>query len=736
MQNHFIHPASEYKRDLDLVKHYIQDAATYIHKQTGDDYETCYQFVLKKAREPGRLGIKDPPVLCLTRNQYGDREQEEITFNEYIKDIVENGRIVSPALTVYQNPDVMPSLTSEFIDKNIIRRNVSKRAMFKAKLDNNEELTMRKDNEQTSFKISNNSLSGAQASAGTVLFNKSAHPSLTSTCRIATSYGNANNEKFLHGNRHYWNAEVVKANIISVINSTDYSKLEKIIADFNIYCPTPEETMEMIEYSTKLYWGNEDQFNIISRLVTNLTPAERAAFVYTGDLYHLAKFNRGLVYGFLDELSRKVATPIDNPETYIIQLDNDLKALVSLLCADELAGNSIATLETNNPTGYMTFAATAKNVFDTLDKYQDLITCLWRSDTHPGTASEIRSIVRRGVLTSDTDSTIFTVQNWVEWYSGQIDFSEKSKAVSYAVVYLATQTLSHILAKISAMMGVKEERIFSLAMKNEYSFPVFALTPMTKHYFAYISAREGNVYKDFDTEIKGVYLKDSNAPAHIMKKFDETLMWTLNQVMIDKKINLHRILVEIAKLEKDVETSVKKGSSFYLKSGSIKDKMAYKTPDKSPYNHHIFWNEVFKDKYGEAPNPPYGAVRISVDLTNGTKKKEWLDGIKDLEIRDKIDRWMTNNNKGSITSFLLPRPIVNVHGVPEELIGAMDIRTLIYTTVKPFYILLETLGFYIINGNITRLVSDFITLDDLPEVVEITNSNTSVGRISEFTPQS
>ena len=208
-------------------------------------------------------------------------------------------------------------------------------------------------------------------------------------------------------------------------------------------------------------------------------------------------------------------------------MDADLNAFVGLLCAEELSGKSIKAIKKEGGRDYQIVGATAKHILEVLDEYQHLIKAFWRINTLPSSIAHIRSSIRRGVITSDTDSTIFTVQYWTEWYVGQIDFSEKSNAIAYAVVYLATQTIAHILAMVSAGMGVRPDMIHDLSMKNEFAFPVFVLTSMAKHYFAYISAQEGNVFTELDTEVKGVYLKDSNCPPHVMEEFNKTLLWMM-----------------------------------------------------------------------------------------------------------------------------------------------------------------------------------------------------------------
>jgi hypothetical protein len=705
-QNPFLLSANEYKRDLNVIKHYVKDAALYIHQRSGKPLSECETYVKKQIGSTGAYPIKDPQLQVLTRNPEGDRDKQSLTLSQFLFDIADRKRILSPALVVYHNAEVLPSLAAEFIEQNIKRRSQSKKEEAKAKEEGNKALEEFKKNEQKSFKISNNSLSGAQASAATILYNKTAHTSLTSTCRTATSYGNANNEKFLYGNRHYWSPETVKGNLVSILRSTDEALVAHTLEKYRLRAPTVDETCAMIEYSTNLYWKNTEQLNRIRQFVETLTDVQRASFVYTGDLYHLAQYNPKFVRELLDRLSQQALEPISDPEVYLAQLDPDLIAFVSLLCADKLSGTSIEKLKTTDPLKYALVGATAKAILFTLEDYKHLIQTFWRANTVPPSVGNIRSSLRRGVITSDTDSTIFTVQSWTEWFVGRLDFSEKSQAVSYAVVYLATQTIAHVLAMVSAGMGVAEKHIFTLTMKNEFAFPVFALTSMAKHYFAYISAREGKVYSEYETEIKGVYLKDSNAPAHIMTEFHNTLRWCMDQVVSGEGISLSTLLPKIAAMEKDIETSIRKGDTFYLNGVQIKDPTAYKNPASSPHVYYELWQAVFAPTYGAAPEPPYAAVKVSVNLNNQTKLKEWLATFKDPALVVRMEQWLQQKQKTSLTTFLLPRSIVEVSGIPEEIINAMNIRKIIYGTVKPFYILLDALGLCYINKNLTRLVSD------------------------------
>lgn len=46
MDNPFVLPVDEYKRDINVVKHYIEQSALYLSKKTGVDIERCRAGVI------------------------------------------------------------------------------------------------------------------------------------------------------------------------------------------------------------------------------------------------------------------------------------------------------------------------------------------------------------------------------------------------------------------------------------------------------------------------------------------------------------------------------------------------------------------------------------------------------------------------------------------------------------------------------------------------------------------
>ena len=104
-------------------------------------------------------------------------------------------------------------------------------------------------------------------------------------------------------------------------------------------------------------------------------------------------------------------------------------------------------------------------------------------------------------------------------------------SVTYVMVFLISGMIQNTLLMYSANLGVRKEQLMQIEMKNEYIFPVYVLTAIAKHYYAYISAGEGNVYDEMKVERKGVNLRSSNAPRHVNDKVGDLMSLIMDTVM-------------------------------------------------------------------------------------------------------------------------------------------------------------------------------------------------------------
>lgn len=725
--NPFVLAPEEYTRDINFLKHYIEDCAFYIHVESGYDYQLCYDYVKRNIRPDGKFPLRDPRIRYLERVDFADRVLKEGTLMQFLQQAVVNEDLIAPNLTTYINAHKRQSVLSEFIDENIQIRSKAKKEMFAARMANQIELAVFKFCEQLNAKTSNNSCSGAHVSNSTPLFNKTAHSTLTSNCRSTSGFGNANNEKMLSGNRHYHNPAIVLNNIISIAQRSDLDKIKAVMDEFNMHYPTTEEAMECILFSTKQYWTSKEAEARYRSLLSKMTPLMRAAFVYVGDLYHIAKHNPDVVRTFIKVLASPVHAEYDNPSKVMKQYREEYSALAAQLWGNKFKGIDWKKLKCvpdagkeNDPEeiekvakgkeqlNYI--AGTVENIYQVIQSYRNFIEAFFVTKNVPASLAYFPQSIRHAALTSDTDSTIFTVQDWVKWMTGRLVVDEESNRIAATMIFFAAETITHILARMSANFGIETKRIHQVAMKNEFKFDVFVPTQVGKHYFAFISCQEGNILIEYDLEVKGVHLKSSNVPKHVMKRAVGMMEEIMETAARGDQINLRGYLKEVADLEREIMQSIMRGESTYLRYGEIKTSDSYKTdPTRSNYQHYTFWQECFEPTYGNgvAIAPPYGCYKVSVNLPNQNAIRHWIENVPNPAIRHALTQWNRRCMKQGMSTFWLPIQVIQSHGIPKEIVPILELRRSVLDITMVFYLILETLGYYCINDSITHLVSDF-----------------------------
>lgn len=704
--NYFVYAPDKYKRQVDALGFYIEDCAKFLEINTGEPFEKCKEYVVSNLRKGGKFEFKDPRVIFLDREENGDRVKKETTLNRYIGSSLRAHELVSPTFTTYTNPEKDRSLLSVYIEQNIKKRGVAKKEMFIAEAAGDHTLEAVKKVEQTGRKLANNAISGAFVSASTPLYNKTGHSTLTSTCRTTSGYGNANNEKFIVGNRHYYDMRVVLNNITSIVASANYELISAVMQKYSLHYPTVDEMMECITYSTSMYWWDTKKTQNVKEFVEKLSNIQRAVFCYSGDFYHLRKHNEVFVRDFITKLSDKVEGEHPNPKEPMKKAPESYVNLAHQICFTETKGIGKDYSRIEGTAAIHTLALTIENIAKVVYAYRDLIEAFWMPETIPASVAYFPSSIRKAALTSDTDSTIFTVQDWVIWYSGKVAFDDRSRSVYAAVVFLASSTITHVLAKMSANLGIEQKYIYTIQMKSEFSFDVFVPTQLGKHYFAAISCQEGNVKKELEYEIKGAQLRSANAPRAIIEAAKKMMQDIIHDVMDKGSVSLYKYLAIVADYERKIEHSIRSGNLEFLRNGSIKDSGSYAgEAQDSPYQNHFLWCEVFADKYGAMPAPPYNTKKIPVNTDTPTKLKLWLASIKDEEFKKRMTAYLEKNSKTTMGTYNLPVEILTVKGIPKELVDIVDYEKLQLDICRIFYIILETLGYYAVGDKAKRLVS-------------------------------
>lgn len=698
-----------YTRQLEIVKYYVEQQAFVLSRTKGIPWKDAKEYVVTMLKER-RRGIINPPTLGLQRTNTGDRERVESTFLSTLKDMASSGKILSPSGVLYDRPSENKSLTGEYLSEGIAKRKAAKQLMFKYKNEGDKGKEAIYKALQNALKIRINSLSGMHGSSGTILYIKTGHSSLTSMCRAATSYCNAHNERFIAGTRHLWSPDITIANITSTVYYADYEIFNRAVELYNLHLPTVDEVMGVIEWSTRFYWKDEEATAYIRKLVEGLTPIERAVFVYKGDMYHLKEFNPGLVRTFFDAIIKDdmdgSLLPYD--DTLLKNTDGDTQILVKLLACKHMVVPDLhgpTGLQTHHPEEYAKVQHVGARCSQALERYALLIRAVWVVETLPVSTANFYHAVRRSVLLSDTDSTVFTVMKWVEWYYGTIDHSVLSDGAWFFMTYLTTSVIIHILALFSANLGVEKEHLNLIAAKNEYGFPAVSLTSLAKHYYGSIFHQEGNIYKTQGKENKGVGLRPSMIAESIVKAAQALQDQILSSVYLGKPLSVYDVYDVIYRYEMCIEESVNRSDPEFLKTGQIKS--TYAKLESSPYRYHELWMAVFAHKYGNPGSPPYVDIKVPLLLKNKTMTKAWIADVEkiDADVARRLESFLTTKGIDKVESLRMPRSLVS-DGFPDEVKCAMSVRRLTREIMGPFYIILESTGIFQVHDDDRVLIRD------------------------------
>ena len=715
MSQDFVLSPADYKRDLNFVGVYKRDAALYLSKMKGITKEKAEEFITQLISKKGARPLKNPRVMYLEQESPGNRVQKVGTILGYLKEVTERRLVMSPTMTAYMHPEDQRSVTALYIADGLAKRSKNKKIMLKYKAGGDKLRAGIYNNRQQRNKIKNNSMSGAHGTPSSVLFVKTAHSSLTSTCRSASSSTNANVDRLLTGNRHYWSAEVTIANITNSINNHDIELVTKTMLKYGVKAPSVELTMEIIKASCDLYWTSKTKMAKIQKLVESLTEWERAAYLYSGDLYSLARANPDLVRDIFWHLSTlpEERLPESDTNDYWSMLEEDELALACIVADPVIRSRNHWDPEVKQDPEYWRVQACAKRILDGLNKYFEFFRCFWLNGNVAASMAVYPSATRKAIVASDTDSSIFTNQDWVEWYHGEVNGSQEAFSTACASTYLCSKLTSHVLAVMSGSMGVADEHLRMLQMKNEYAFKFFGLTTMAKHYFASMDAQEGNVYKTPEWEIKGVTLRNSSAPPELVKESNKMIEDIANKVMRDEPLVLTDILREIADKEHRILHSIKRGDPHYFRQIRINSPDSYKS-ENSVYLHKVLWDMAWSHRLGESPDPTYQAMVVKTTINSKSDWANFLDSIEDTKVLEGIKEFCQKYDKGVMKSFNLPYDIIKSSGIPDELLSVMNVRDMVRNLMKSFYLILETLCYFTINSKNTRLLSDdFEPTDEL-----------------------
>lgn len=690
MKGIFYKDVDEYQDKLDPITGYLEQLTHYI--------QVTKKLPLEQAKEVAKVvfrnNFKDKKVSYFERIENGDKVVEHDSFLGYITKNINSGNIIAPTLTTYLPAHQQKSILSAYTKINASNRGSVKKASQVAKADGNDILANSLNNEQEGLKINNNALSGIFSQKGSILYNPTAHSTLTSITRVITSLSNASNEQMIAGNRYLPRPIDALNHIVYVTSLSDDEVVKDVVSRFGLKVLTVENILQVLRRSTDLYFRNDSFYNDkIIPLLEKLTPEQLTFLGYAGDLYHIRIFNPEFMRKLIDELSPKYIQDVKLEDSGVVRtIDEAVLNYMHTIFYEEVKGKGVNYERMNEDGLANSIYTTSLILYERLGNYKDFFHLFIRNDVFPQNSYRLRNMKRRVVVLSDTDSTCCTLDEWIQWWYGDFAINDKTLGLSGLLSYIAIQTIVHKLAIFSKKMGVCKEELHTLEMKNEWLWTVHVPTNQGKHYFADAVYREGNVFAKSELEVKGVHLKNSAQPTEIIKSSDLLMQHICDTLTANKKLNLTSILKGIIEVEDLILSKIKVGDSEFFRRARVRSADAYKEgPERSPYQNHTFYDRVFSKKYGNIPPPPYSVVKFPTTLSNKTSLRTWIASLEE-GIQLKLQSWLNDHNKSKLPTIYLNHDHVKAFGVPEEVMKVIDVKKIILDTTASHRTILESLG--------------------------------------------
>ena len=679
---------------IDTYKEAMKIFLSRMHSLSEEEAKRRVDEILRKK--------KNPTTTYYERDMdTGDKEVQTTGLEQYIVTMSKQRLITAPSFTCYVPHKYKKSHLVDFIQNRMMMRSKYKKIAIPAKAKGDMKTYNIYNPMQQVMKRDNNSVSGLLTVRGSELYDYSAHYTLTSTTRCLTAIGNVITERMVSGNRYYKDPDSVFNDISMALYYEEHEEIKKAIRTYNLHLPTPEEAMDVVLYSSRLYWINDELENKIYEYLSKLTPEERAVFVYAGDLYHLKKFNKKFVYDMLNDICVKIEPNTDiDVDKVVSETHLSVINLVSLILMEEIKGLGANISDYPDITA-KTFASTCISVTNKLNKYLPILKPICTTPHLPPNPAYIPDMLRRSILLSDTDSTCGEYGSWIaDFFSdgvteGEVKFTPETIALAATVMTITTQTMAHYHKIYSARMGIDIDYMTILRMKNEFFWTTMTPMQVSKHYFASTMMQEGNVYKEPELELKGVHLIASKVPKAISERAHKIMSFINRETYANRKISISLIVREVAKMEERIIEQMRAGNAEYLNFSRIKPIEEYMSnPMATPYFSHAMWMEVFADKYGVVDIPPYVAVKYNLTINTRTDMVNWIKNINDRDIAERLQSFMEKHNKTVLKTIYLDAGYVANNKVPEEIFMVIDYRKVTLDMCNVFYIMLESLGFY------------------------------------------
>ncbi len=324
----------------------------------------------------------------------------------------------------------------------------------------------------------------------------------------------------------------------------------------------------------------------------------------------------------------------------------------------------------------------------------------------PDSIVKLNNHKRNTVLLVDTDSNIINADLFVSFILNDVfpgnTFSRPKMYNEMILVNVLASSLDKAVVKQLDYYGrchnMDEASRAELTMKNEFMFRRLFLMKTKKRYAASIVLREGNIMIPFKPELKGLDFIKAGVTDEVSERFSKMLQ---DHILYSEELELHELMRDIKKFERDIYYDIKSGGTLYFKSQMYKPEESYKKIKDSDgrvvgtkawslpvFRGSMIWNELYpRDKI-------YSLDRVKIiklTITNPTD----MDRIKDKypnEYKMVLDKVFNSNieqiQKYGLKVICIPATIPKV---PDWIVELIDYDVTVSDVIASFRSVLDAL---------------------------------------------